>query len=101
MKYLIAFLAFATPASAHDFWSNGEPVPVWVKSACCGPQDVHHLKMSAVHVMPDGLHIDGINTVVPVERILPSADGDAWAFWNPTLEPNPIIYCMFYPLAGL
>ncbi len=30
-------------ASAHDMWSNGDPVPSWVKKACCGPEDVHHL----------------------------------------------------------
>lgn len=95
-------LAYAqAPAMAHDFWSNGDPVPPWVKAQCCGPQDVHHLKPSAVHIMADGYHIDGINTVVPVERALPSVDGGYWAFWNPSLEPNPIIYCFFAPQNGV
>ena len=87
-------------AKPHDFWTTGEPVPPWVKSACCGPSDVHHLKMSAIHIMPDGLHIDGIETVVPMSRVLPSPDGTAWAFWNPVGEPDPVVFCMFYPLSG-
>ncbi len=100
MKRFALILLLATPASAHDFWSNGEPVPPWVKSACCGPEDVHHLKPSAVHLMPDGYHIDGIDVVVPEARALPSPDGGYWAFWNPAYEPTPLIYCLFVPFKG-
>ena len=32
-----------TEAYAHDYWRNGEPVPSWVKVACCGRTDAHHL----------------------------------------------------------
>ena len=100
MKRLALVLLLTTPASAHDFWTNGEPVPPWVKSACCGPEDVHHLKPGAVHLMPDGYHIDGIDIVVPEARALPSPDGDYWAFWNPAYEPKPLIYCLFVPFKG-
>ena len=34
---------FASAAHAHDRWDNGEPVPAWVKTECCGPRDAHHL----------------------------------------------------------
>ena len=57
----------ATKAHAHSFWSNGEEVPAWTKSYCCGPSDVHRLEPSAVHIMPDGYHIDGIKTIVPMD----------------------------------
>ena len=95
-----AALAITGPAHSHNFWENGEEVPAWVKSSCCGKADSRHLKASAVHIMADGVHIDGINTIVPMDRVLPSQDGQAWAFWNESLEPNPIIYCIFLPLNG-
>ena len=93
-------VAFASPATPHDFWTNGDPVPPWVKSACCGPEDVHHLRPGAVHIAPDGYHIDGLKRVVPLNRVLPSPDGQYWGFWNPLLEPDPTIYCFFAPLNG-
>lgn len=102
MKAILAagFLALSTQAQGHDFWANGEPLPPWVKAECCGPGDAHHLRFSAVHIMHDGYHIDGLKTVVPIERALPSQDGQAWAFWNPLGEPTPVIFCFFYPLNG-
>ena len=97
---LAAAMACASPAMAHDFWSNGEEVPAWVKSVCCGKADAHHLKPSAVHIMTDGVHIDGLDVVIPISRILPSMDGQPWAFWNSSAEPTPLIYCIFLPLNG-
>ena len=97
---LIGCLLFACNAHAHDFWSNGEPVPPWVKAQCCGPRDVHHLRAGAVHIEADGYHIDGLKTVVPIARALPSPDGSYWAFWNPVAEPEPVIFCFFAPLNG-
>jgi hypothetical protein len=29
-------LALLRTAHAHDRWYNGEPVPEWVKTVCCG-----------------------------------------------------------------
>ena len=100
-KYLSPILIMIfSPASSHDFWMNGEPVPKYVKQACCGVSDAHHLKKSALHLMADGWHIEGITTVVPAERATPSPDGEAWAFWNVGLEPSPVIYCLFVPFQG-
>lgn len=96
----VCLLARCAPAAAHDAWANGEPVPAWVKAYCCGPQDVHHLDARAVHIMADGYHIDGLDTVVPAERALPSPDGTYWAFWSPAAEPSPTIYCFFAPVNG-
>lgn len=89
-------------AGAHDFWSNGEPVPLWVKAECCGPGDAHHLEAGAVHIRADGYHIDGIATVVPIAQALPSQDGSYWAFWNPLdWSGTPAIFCFFAPLNGV
>ena len=97
---LAAALSCASPAFAHSFWSNGEEVPEWVRASCCGKADAHHLKPSAVHIMADGVHIDGLDVVIPIIRVLPSMDGQPWAFWNPDLEPSPLIYCIFLPFNG-
>jgi hypothetical protein len=37
-------LALFRTAHAHDHWVNGEPVPAWVKTVCCGLKDAHHLR---------------------------------------------------------
>ena len=104
MKPLIlTTLLIATPAAAHNSWTNGEEVPAWVKADCCGKADAHHLETSAVHVMADGYHIDGLTTVVPFVRALPSQDGSYWAFFNPEYVKNhddPLIYCFFAPVNG-
>ena len=91
----------ARKAQAHDYWTNGVEVPSWVKSACCGPEDVHLLPESSVHIRPDGYHIDGIETIVPMNRALPSPDGKIWGFWSPLVGTNPTIYCFFYPINGV
>ena len=56
---LSMLLAAAVPAQAHDVWSNGKAVPGWVKAACCGPEDVHHLDATQVHAAADGWHVEG------------------------------------------
>lgn len=96
----LALAGCAAPAQAHDFWANGEPVPAWVKAQCCGPADAHRLNPAAVHIRADGYHIDGLDTVVPMARALPSMDGQYWGFWSVNLEPDPIIFCFFAPLNG-
>ena len=96
----LSALLLATPASAHDKWENGEPVPPWVKKLCCGPEDVHHIPAASVHIMADGYHIDGIDTIIPMERAQPSPDGTFWGFWKESLEPTPVIFCFFAPLNG-
>jgi hypothetical protein len=93
-------MLFGTPSPAHDSWGNGEPVPPWVKAACCGPEDVHHIPPGAVHRGPDGYHVDGLSTVVPYSRALPSPDGTFWGFWREGGEPDVVIFCFFAPVEG-
>ena len=98
---IATLLAFMTPVSAmaHDVWANGGPVPEWVKRHCCGPEDVHHLLPSEVHMTPDGYVIDGYKgQPVPFYMALPSQDGDYWAFWG--VRPDgtqTVIFCFFAP----
>lgn len=89
----------STPASPHDFWSNGEAVPPWVKTWCCGPTDVHRLEPRAVHIMADGYHIDGLSVVIPMSRAMPSPDGQYWAFFDAS-APEPFVFCFYAPLNG-
>jgi hypothetical protein len=99
----IAALVAATimcpfPAVGHDAWSNGAQVPAWIKKACCGPSEVHQLPADKVHALPDGYHVDGLATVIPYSRVLPSPDGAFWGFWNPDAL-NPVVFCFFAPTA--
>ena len=95
MKWF-AVILWISPAFAHDYWANGQPVPAWVKSSCCGPEDAHLLREDQVHALSDGIHIDGLTTVVPYARVLPSQDGQIWGFWNENLGKQAPIYCFFY-----
>ena len=94
---LTLLLAWATPASPHDQWTNGEPVPGWIKAACCGPADAHHLTPDQVHEVEGGFKIDGFPDVIPYDKVLPSQDGDAWAFYK-TYPDGTVgtLYCFFY-----
>src|ERR1700730_19361947 len=69
--------------SAHDQWANGDPVPDWVKSSCCGPKDAHVLSSEDYWIDTAGFHVRGIKMVVPFDQILPSQDGKVWAFYAP------------------
>lgn len=106
MRGLIATLCAALLAAgpsaglAHDRWGNGEPVPPWVKATCCGPSDVHRIPASDIQARPDGYHIEGLTTVVPYDRALPSPDGAYWGFWSEEREPDVLIYCFFAPVNG-
>ena len=94
MRNVILALALtASPAFAHDYWPNGEPVPPWVKKWCCNENDIHRLNPNAVHVRPDGYHIDGLKNVIPAEKAIPSPDGQYWAFFreNPA-DDEPYIF---------
>jgi hypothetical protein len=94
-------VAGATAAQSHDQWSNGDPVPPWVKSACCGPEDIHHLDPSQVHLRDDGYHVDGYPKVVPVKSMIPSPDGDWWIFYRVYSDGSySSVYCFFGPFSG-
>jgi hypothetical protein len=99
---MIVGLALAAgSASAHDVWANGETVPEWVKKACCGPADAHHLTAGQVHILPDGFRVDGYFEMIPKEKAQPSADGDYWIFYR-TLSngQQSMVYCFYAPLNG-
>ena len=100
LRLVVLASLLASPAVAHDFWANGEPVPPWVKASCCGPNDVHKIPASAISIQADGYHISGLTTVVPMAKALPSPDGFYYGFWNEAGEPNPVIFCFFAPLNG-
>lgn len=89
-------------ASAHERWANGEPVPAWVKRACCSQAHAHHITNEApIHEMSDGLHIDGYSHVVPYETILPSPDGSTWLFYSTNADGSQNApYCVFRGVKG-
>jgi len=94
-------LALGSGASAHDVWSNGDPVPAWVKKACCGPEDVHHLTPDQVHLTPAGWRVDGYPDLIPIGKELPSPDGGYWIFYRTLYNGDKsIVYCFFTPFNG-
>lgn len=96
---LFAILFLANSVSAHQKWSNEEPVPEWVAKSCCGVADAHHLREDQVHVAPDGYHVDGLSVVIPFAKALPSPDGSYWGFWSPLMS-DPTVYCFFASVGG-
>lgn len=98
---LALLLLWTTPVLAHDTWSDGTPVPDWVRKACCGPQDVHHLRADQVHAESAGYRIDGYAGVVPYDRAEPSPDGTYWIFYRQFKDGQQSgVYCFFAPPAA-
>ncbi|MFZ0206945.1 MAG: hypothetical protein WAL59_12655 [Roseiarcus sp.] len=94
-------LAVAAVASAHDQWANGDPVPGWVKQACCGPDDVHHLRPDQVQATPDGWRVDGYPELIPIGDEQPSPDGEYWIFYRTLPNGDKTrVYCFFTPFQG-
>lgn len=87
-------------AQAHDVWADGRVVPAWVKAACCGPEDVHHLRPEQVHRISDDYYmVDGYNQRIPVRNALPSQDGDYWIFYRDNVGGSQSgVYCFFVPM---
>jgi len=96
----ITLLLVASAANAHDVWSNGQPVPAWVKAACCGPEDVHHLRPDQVHRISDDYYaVDGYSTPIPASIALPSQDGDYWIFYADNQNGRQsTVFCFFVPM---
>jgi hypothetical protein len=90
----------SSAASAHDVWANGDIVPVWVKAACCGPDDAHHLRPDQVHrVSDDYYEVDGYRYRIPARNALPSQDGDYWIFYRDNgVGGQSDVYCFFVPM---
>src|SRR5271165_5627159 len=96
---LIASL-LSLPAAAHDLWANGDLVPPWVKAACCGPDDAHHLRPEQVHRVSDDFYmVDGYRYRIPARQALPRQDGDYWIFYKDDgLGGQSSVYCFFIPM---
>jgi hypothetical protein len=78
---LATALALFQTADAHDRWDNGEPVPEWVKTVCCGPKDAHRLRPEQVRRNAAGDYlVDLYPDPIPARFALPSQDGDYWLF---------------------
>ena len=88
-------------ARAHDRWADGDPVPGWVKSQCCGASDAHHLTAGQVHVTPGGYKLDGYSRVIREDKLLPSPDGSWWVFYRDYDDGSQsTVYCFFGPPSG-
>lgn len=94
---LFLLWAGAQPAHAHDMWANGFPVPAFVKSACCGPEDVHRYLPGSIFLDNKGWHIPGYNQPVPADHVtFPSADGYEYAFFKTYPDGSQTqVYCIF------
>ncbi len=89
-------LLLTASANAHDQWADGSAVPSWVKTACCGAREIHQTTMDKVHVAPSGYwKVDGINNLVPPDKVFASQDGSVWIFYDPNTEPNSWVHCLF------
>ena len=106
-----AFIALAAPAGAHDQWANGQPIPDWIKSSCCGPADAHQLRPDQVHDMGDYYLVDGYSRQIakyvisgekwePASNIIPSQDGYYWIFYRVLSDgvTQSNVYCFFVPM---
>ena len=102
---LVLVFAGATPSCAHQTWGNGLPVPEWVSKACCGPADAHRLEPDEVHRVEHGYVIQGYPNIVYDAQVLPSEDGEYWAFYSTFTDADGVkayssVYCFFAPSAG-
>ena len=95
----LLFALSASGAEAHDYWSDGKPIPNWVKASCCGPADAHHLRPDQVHRISDEFYsVDGYVRRIPVGQALPSLDGDYWIFYRDDGDSQSGVYCFFVPM---
>lgn len=102
VKSLFLFLILSTPSLAHDRWANTEPVPPWVKKACCGPDDAHHLRPEQVQQTSAGWQVEGYNKLIPNGAELPSPDGTYWIFYRTFPDGSQTsAYCFFVPIPSM
>ena len=102
--FALACLAMIGRSEAHPAWSNGMPIPDWIKAACCGPADAHRLTADQVHGPYEHLDgsryydVDGYRHQVNVAAI-PSEDGDYWIFYRTDPSGSQSgVYCFFVPM---
>lgn len=102
MLRIVVFAALWTGdrASAHDTWANGDPIPAWVKAACCGPSDAHRLEPSQAHREGTSWVVDGLPGVRwSEEKVFESQDGYVWAFYKTYDGGLTYTFCLFVPLS--
>jgi hypothetical protein len=89
---------FPSAAHAHDRWDNGEAVPPWVKTECCGPKDAQHLRPDQVRRNAAGDYVvDIYPDPIPAHIALPSQDGDYWLFFYNDYGFYGSVRCFFVP----
>jgi hypothetical protein len=94
----LASLGLPVAGSAHDTWSDGTPVPAWVKRYCCGPEDVHRLSMRQIRHIEGGWRVDGYDRVIPDHRVLISQDEYVWVFYRTNADHSQSeAFCFFIP----
>lgn len=75
-------------------------IPDWIKSSCCGPQDVHRLTPAQVHHTDDYYTVDGYGSRIPDSQVEPSQDGNYWIFYRDDGGGSQSgVYCFFIPMA--
>jgi hypothetical protein len=95
---LAVALALFRTAHAQDRWNNGEPVPAWVKTVCCGPNDVRHLRPEQVRRNAAGdYEVDIYPFPIPARMALPSQDGEYWLFFYKDYGLDGMVRCFFVP----
>jgi hypothetical protein len=95
---LAATLALFQTAHAHDRWDNGEQVPAWVKTECCGPKDAHHLRPEQIRRNAAGDYVVDIYPFpVPARLALPSQEGEYWLFFYEDYGVYGGVRCFFVP----
>ena len=106
---IISILAcvYASPASCHDYWQDGTPVPPFVKGHCCGVADIHRYTADEVTQDANGdWHIPGYPKPIPDngDNVYASGDGYYYAFFSQDSEgPTTsygMVWCFFKPLSG-
>jgi hypothetical protein len=113
MWSLVGLLLATTSASAHNQWSNGKPIPDWVKQVCCANNEGHQIDARQVHpVMGSdpmthqrqllGYRIEGMYNLVPIDRRFDSEDGLTWIFYSVpgtdyefVSDLRPYVHCLF------
>ena len=89
---------FPSAAHAHDRWDNGEPVPGWVKTECCGPKDAHHLRPDQVRRNAAGDYVVDIHPdPIPAHIVLPSQDGSTGCSSTTTTASTAVSGVSSYP----
>jgi len=101
----VALGLLSDAAAAHDRWADWTPVPAWVKQACCGASDAHHLRPDQVRRISDEYYeVEGYFRPVPARAALPSEDGQYWIFYRNVpagpICPGPGQACFGWHPAG-